>query len=193
MPEEEKKREGVKPKDPGGAKDAPPRRRAAQGRAGSQQRALSQVEDRLNEMFATVAMGQAAASIATGDARHAAGAAATNQLSPPLVRAWINLAQENEAVAKVLIRLSQTSAWGEVIIASTGLVYTQAQIYGMVPVNAPNPFFSVEAIPVPVSDEVRQHAATAPPGETEDARAAAAAAAEAERQRIEDRRRERGS
>lgn len=134
--------------DGSGSKRAqPPRARAAAD--------LNRIEARLNEMFATVAVLQSAAGVATGDPRHGLGGKVTAELSPSLVRAWIGLAKESEPVRKVLIRLSESTAWGEVAIVSAGFVYSQAQAYQILPAAFPNPWVDI----TPVSDEVNDHAA----------------------------------
>ena len=141
--------------------DAPPSRpkvRAAESKSAPRSRAaadLNRIEARLNEMFATVAVLQSAAGVATGDPRHGLGGKVTAELSPSLVRAWIGLAKESEPVRKVLIRLSESTAWGEVAIVSAGFVYSQAQAYQILPAAFPNPWVDI----TPVSDEVNDHAA----------------------------------
>lgn len=172
---------------------------------------LAGVEDKLNELMATVAMGQQALALATDDPRHGRGAVITNQLAPPMVHSWVELARENPAVERVLLRLTEGSAWGGVIMTSVGFVYSQAQAYEVLPEGFPNPWARGDEF-VPPSDEHNVTAAAAGFGVDEgDIRSAFDGGArppkgppqsgvdeplnEAERQRaeVERRRKERGS
>jgi hypothetical protein len=183
--------------------DKPPRASRAAGPTNTRRRQdqLQKVEDRLNELFATIALGQMAAAIATGDTRHVNGAQVTNTLSPPLVRAWVNLARENPAVARVLLRMSETSAWGEVAIASVGFVYSQGQAYGMVPASLPNPWISeltIDDVPAGIPDDPRAEVVEpivgrTPPRSGVDSDESAAERAERTRKEVEERRAQRGS
>lgn len=112
---------------------------------------LAKVENRLNEMFATIAVAQTGLGVMSGDQRHVAGGHVTSEMSPMLVEAWVKLARENDRIANVLLRMSETTAWGEVILATGGFIYSQAQAYGAVPPTMPNPWV---AIPVPPSPDV---------------------------------------
>lgn len=151
--------------DPGGpaaqqsppAGTSPPRRRP---RRDGKRDQLAKVEDRLNEMFATIAIAQSGLGVMSGDQRHVVGGHVTSELSPQLVAAWIKLARENPRVEKVLLRMSETTAWGEVILASAGFAYSQAQAYGAVPPTMPNPWVH---IPVPPSADVAAATADPPP------------------------------
>lgn len=128
---------------------------------------LGKVEERLNEMFATIAIAQAGLGVFDGDPRHMVGAQVTEQFGPQLVGAWVKLAQENPRVEKVLLRMSETSAWGEVILATGGFIYSQAQAYGTVPASMPNPWVEIPVMPPPP--------AGAPAGDPTDPRTTAAA------------------
>jgi hypothetical protein len=129
---------------------------------------LAKVEERLNEMFATIAIAQAGLGVFDGDPRHMVGAQVTEQFGPQLVGAWVKLAQENPRVEKVLLRMAETSAWGEVILATGGFVYSQAQVYGAVPPSMPNPWVEVPEMPPPPAGH--------PAGDPTDPRSTAAAA-----------------
>lgn len=126
------------------------KRRATQRRGGRPSK-LQKVEDRLNEMFAGVAVAQQGLGVVSGDPRHIVGGDVTAKLAPPMIAAWVKLAQENPRVEAVLLRMSETSAWGEVILATSALAYSQAQVYGAVPTDLPNPWVDV---PVPPSADV---------------------------------------
>lgn len=125
-------------------------RRARQRRGGRPSK-LQKVEDRLNEMFAGIAVAQSGLGVVSGDPRHIIGGDVTAQLAPPMVAAWVKLAHENPRVEAVLLRMSETSAWGEVALATGALIYSQAQVYGAVPADLPNPWAKV---PVPPSADV---------------------------------------
>lgn len=138
-----------------GTPKAPPRPRR-RGRPSQ----MDKVEERLNEMFATIAVAQSGMGVVSGDNRHIVGGDVTAQLAPNLVAAWVKLAEENPRVRTVLLRMSETTAWGEVILATGALVYSQAQVYGAVPLTMPNPWVSIA---VPPSEEVAGAYASPPP------------------------------
>lgn len=185
----------------------PKRATAPSGRAD----ALSKAEDRLNEMFGGIAMFQGTAAGLSGNPAHIQGAAITAQFGPGVSQAWIQLARENDGVKRIILRLTEGTAWGEAIFITLGYAYCTAQAYGALPENAPNIWG-----PVQPSDEVMAHAAAAngespiipaapapepddvpitgvvkgPPRSGVDADDAARAEAEAERLAMEQRRRE---
>jgi hypothetical protein len=201
-PTKDEKEENLKDASEEVKAEAKERLRQGTGQSRRGRDSLQKVEDRLNEMFATIALGQQAIALASGDQRHAVGAHVTAELSPPLVHAWVNLGRENEAVRRVLIRMSEGTAWGEVVLASVGFAYSQAQAYGALPGELPNPW--LQAPIVPASEEVQNAAAqnSQPPftgRSPQDARSGVdvneEAHNEAERQRkiVEERRKQRGS
>lgn len=81
----------------------------------SAQISYPQLEKRLEELFGAGAL----PFLMSGDA-HCAQIVANG--AAPLAHAWTNLAKESPAVRKVLNNLTQTSAWGEVIIATASVV-----------------------------------------------------------------------
>lgn len=170
----------------------PPVKPAAAKAPSGRRDSLSGVEDKLNEMFGAVAVGQMGLAVMTGDHRHQAGAEVTSHFGPALSSAWVNLARENDAVKRVLIRMSEGTAWGAVVATSAGFLYSQAQAYNAVPRQLPNPWVQL----VPESNEDSpdrnvQATTTGPdsPAKTDDA----VTRAEAERRAVEERRKTRGS
>lgn len=108
---------------------------------------MAKVEDRLNEMFAHLAMAQGGIGLLSQDPRHLAGANVTENLGPSLSAAWCKLGRENTSVAAALIRITEGGAWGEVVLASLGFVYSQAQAYQLVPPIMPNPWTQEPIVP----------------------------------------------
>lgn len=184
----------------------PPRPRRSPGR----QSKLDRVEERLVETFDAIAMGQGMLAVMTADERHANGAEVTSQFGPKLAAAWCKLARENPRVEKVLVRMTEGSAWGEVAIATGGFVVAQAQAYEVV---TWNPFVPPAGHPAGNPTDPRANGGTPvppvppvppqdggpvtgrqPPRSPEDAaQDPAQNVAEAQRRAVEERRRQRGS
>lgn len=143
-------------KDKTSSKTKTPRATRTAARKGSD---LDKIRKRLTEFFDTLAAGQQMVGTAVGDPRPFIGGKVTEELSPTLVDAWVNLAEESPAVKRYLLAMAEGSAWGEVTFATIGFTYTMAQAYGAVPYNLVNPWMDLSDV-IPPSPEVVNHAAT---------------------------------
>lgn len=192
--------------DPSGGKEGqratggqkPPRAR------GGRPTKFDALEDRLNEVFAALAMAQSSLTLLTADERHDVAAAATMETSPALVHSWVKLARENPRVEKILRRMTEGSAWGEVTIASMTFLLAQAQAYDLVqwsPFPPPSPEVQAEqasrngepAPPVPPAPPVTGRSAADARSGVNAEQDPAHNIAEAQRRQVEERRRRRGS
>lgn len=117
---------------------------------------LGKVEGKLNELAATIAMGQQGIGIAANDERMFMSGHVTAEMMPAVIHAWIELGRENKNVERALIRMAEGGAWGGVLITTTGLVFSQAQVWGAIPREVGNPFMD---LPTPPSEEVKTQAA----------------------------------
>lgn len=88
----------------------------------------------------------------------------TAERARPMAEAWVALADENPAVKRVLNRLTETSAWGGVAMATAGTVLPLAIHHGLIP---PLPMFTPDDDPatpiVPPPPPTTPPAATAKP------------------------------
>lgn len=186
---------------------ATPKPRARSGRPTK----LERVEERLIETFDTLAMVQAGAAVVTADPRHELGAEVTSEWGPKLAHVWVKLARENARVEKMLIRMTEGSAWGEVTVTTFGFMLAQAQVYGGVDWMP----FAISDVPAGDPTDPRETAGangTGPvtpeppvPGQgpmvgrqpprsgVDDTKDPAQNLAEAQRRAVEERRRQRGS
>lgn len=152
---------------------------------------LGRVKTRLMELVGMLGFMQGTAGLV--DPRHAAGAQVTDKLGESLVDAWIKLAQENDTIKATLLRLTTGGAVGEAAIITAVFLYSQGQVYGLVPAGLPNPYLADIDVPVPPSEDVQDHArergdtpwAT---GDTEGDGPSAVEVAEQQRQEAEQRR-----
>lgn len=184
----------------GGTGGEPKAQRAP--RRGGRPSQMDQVEERLNETFAALAMAQSSLTLLTADDRHDVAAQATLDTAPALVRSWCKLAQTNPRVKKALVRMTEGSAWGEVTIASMTFLLAQAQAYEVIQWSP----FTPPSDEVQAEQDARANGTPVPPvppvhGRTaEDARSGVNAnqdpahnIAEAQRRHVEERRKQRGS
>lgn len=98
------------------------------------------LEAKLNDWIATIAMGYAM----VGDTW---AAEFVNQRGPGLAKAWADLAKENRAVARVLERMMQGTAWGAVIFSSASFSIPLLAHHGVLPLTI-DPFDNGAPIPV---------------------------------------------
>lgn len=106
---------------------------------------------------------QSTAGAVTGDERHTYGAQVTAEFAPKLASAWVKLGRTNPTIGRILIKMSEGSEIGEVAALTAMFAVTQAQIYGQLP-DFPNPY--KPAMPVPPSQDVRNHESAVKNGQT---------------------------
>lgn len=162
---------------------------------------LDKIRQGLNELVGTIGAGQQMMGVALQEPAHFVGGKVTEEMGPRLVDAWVNLAESSPMVKSYLLRLTQGTAYGEVVFVTIGFAMSQAQAYGALPISFPNPFMDVSEF-VPPSPEVAAHEAsngrtvpvTPTPGErpsSEEGEMSEAEIAQQEAERIAEHRRSR--
>lgn len=91
------------------------------------------LEPALTEAIGKLAMLQTGIGVLSGDERHVKGGEVTADFAPRLAFAWTELAKRNEMVARILSGGIENSVTFNVVFATGGFLYAQAQAYEVIP------------------------------------------------------------